>query len=83
METHHLKIFTYKELATATGNFGLLIGKGTFGRVFKGWVDKETYEPSKDGVGMAVAVKKFDLRGFEEYITWQVNQLPYYPFASI
>ncbi|KAM7462735.1 hypothetical protein LguiA_030856 [Lonicera macranthoides] len=85
METRHLKIFTYEELATATGNFGsrLLIGKGTFGRVFKVWVDKKTYKPSKDGVGMAVAVKKFDLRGFEEYITWQVNQLPYYPLASI
>ncbi|XP_022999731.1 probable serine/threonine-protein kinase PIX13 [Cucurbita maxima] len=55
-----LKVYTLSELKTATKNFrpDTLLGEGGFGRVFKGWVDRNTYAPSKVGVGIPVAVKK-------------------------
>ncbi|KAM7488684.1 hypothetical protein LguiB_026168 [Lonicera macranthoides] len=55
----NLKIFTFAELKSATKNFTLdVLGKGGFGIVFKGWVNEQTYFPSKVGVGKAVAVKR-------------------------
>ncbi|KAG6704602.1 hypothetical protein I3842_07G140500 [Carya illinoinensis] len=58
--TPNLKVFTLEELKSATRNFrpATVLGEGGFGRVFKGWVDVNTYAPSKVGSGMAVAVKK-------------------------
>ncbi|KAG7966938.1 hypothetical protein I3843_08G074400 [Carya illinoinensis] len=58
--TPNLKVFTLAELRSATRNFrpDTVLGEGGFGRVFKGWVDENTYAPSKVGVGLAVAVKK-------------------------
>lgn len=59
------KMFTYEELKSATGNFipDTVVGDGGFGRVVKGWVDRETYAPSKQGVGLAVAVMKYNPDG--------------------
>lgn len=58
--TPNLKVFTLAELRSATRNFrpDTMLGEGGFGRVFKGWVDENTYAPSKVGAGLAVAVKK-------------------------
>ncbi|KAK9073639.1 hypothetical protein SSX86_006233 [Deinandra increscens subsp. villosa] len=58
--TPNLKCYTFPELRSATRNFrpDTVLGEGGFGRVFKGWVDGETYAPSKVGIGIAVAVKK-------------------------
>ncbi|KAF5462232.1 hypothetical protein F2P56_018257 [Juglans regia] len=58
--TPNLKVYTLDELKSATRNFrpDTVLGEGGFGRVFKGWVDENTYAPSKVGVGLAVAVKK-------------------------
>lgn len=70
-----LRVFTFEELASATSNFkgGNVIGEGTFGRVYKGWLREDTLSPAKNGRGMAVAVKNWkpcSLSGLEE---WQVN----------
>ncbi|KAM7485591.1 hypothetical protein LguiA_001600 [Lonicera macranthoides] len=76
-----LKIFTFAELKIATRNFrpDTFLGEGGFGRVFKGWVSEKTYAPSKFGVGMPIAVKKFSPEGFQGFKEWQVNKLSCYP----
>ncbi|KAM7488683.1 hypothetical protein LguiB_026167 [Lonicera macranthoides] len=57
--TPNLKIFTFAELKSATKNFSVdVLGEGSFGFVFKGWVNEKTYSPSKVGVGKAVAIKR-------------------------
>ncbi|KAK2987616.1 hypothetical protein RJ640_011337 [Escallonia rubra] len=65
IETPNLRTFTLAELRRATSNFGsdMVLGKGGFGIVFKGWIDEKTYAPLQAGVGMAVAIKKVDLNG--------------------
>lgn len=40
-----------------------------FGEVFLGWVDKNTFAPSTEGDGIAVAVKKYS-QGLPE---WKVS----------
>ncbi|XVE94412.1 hypothetical protein REPUB_Repub02eG0006200 [Reevesia pubescens] len=70
-----LKIFTLAELKAATRNFrpDTVLGEGGFGRVFKGWVDENTYAPSKVGVGMAVAVKKSNPDSSQGLQEWQAE----------
>ena len=72
--TPSLRIFTLNELESATRNFSLhsFLGEGGFGHVFKGWIDENTFKPSRVGVGIPVAVKKSkpdSVQGLEE---WQV-----------
>ncbi|KAG4391839.1 hypothetical protein GLYMA_04G017200v4 [Glycine max] len=64
--------YTLDELRSATRNFrpDTVLGEGGFGRVFKGWIDKNTFKPSRVGVGIPVAVKKSNpdsLQGLEEW----------------
>ncbi|OAY69269.1 putative serine/threonine-protein kinase NAK, partial [Ananas comosus] len=59
-------------LRSATRNFrpDTVLGEGGFGKVYKGWVDERTLNPTKSGVGMMVAVKKLNpesVQGFEEW----------------
>ncbi|KAK8572613.1 hypothetical protein V6N13_048195 [Hibiscus sabdariffa] len=70
-----LKIFTLAELKAATKNFkpATVLGEGGFGRVFKGWVDEQTYAPSTVGVGMAVAVKKSNPDSSQGLQEWQAE----------
>ncbi|KAM7485619.1 hypothetical protein LguiA_001628 [Lonicera macranthoides] len=74
----NLKIFTFAELKSATKNFTLdVLGKGGFGIVFKGWVNEQTYSPSKVGVGKAVAVKRLgreSMQGLAEGLVRQIGQ---------
>lgn len=72
--TPNLKMFTFYELKSATRNFrpDTMLGEGGFGRVFKGWVDGETYAPSKVGIGIAVAVKKSNPDSAQGLKEWQV-----------
>lgn len=71
--TPNLKMFTLAELKSATRNFrpDTVLGEGGFGRVFKGWVDENTYAPSKVGIGMAVAVKKSNPDSPQGLQEWQ------------
>ena len=73
----NLKVFSYTELKTATQNFSanVQLGEGSSQMDFIGWIDEKSYEPSKVGIGMAVAIKKFNLEGFQEFIGWQVNSM--------
>ncbi|TKY75328.1 kinase APK1B [Spatholobus suberectus] len=71
-ETPKLIKYTLDELKSATRNFrpDTVLGEGGFGRVFKGWIDKNTFKPSKVGVGIPVAVKKSNpdsLQGLQEW----------------
>ncbi|KAK9032999.1 hypothetical protein V6N11_018040 [Hibiscus sabdariffa] len=61
--------------AAATRNFkpATVLGEGGFGRVFKGWVDEQTFAPSKLGVGMAVAVKKSNPDSSQGLQEWQAE----------
>lgn len=80
--TPNLKMFTLAELKSATRNFrpDTVLGEGGFGRVFKGWVDENTYAPSKVGIGMAVAVKKSNPDSPQGLQEWQVNIIIFYIF---
>ncbi|KAJ7966975.1 Protein kinase [Quillaja saponaria] len=72
--TPNLKMFTLDELKSATRNFraNAMIGEGGFGKVFKGWVEENTYKPStKTGLGRAVAVKKSNPNSDQGLREWQ------------
>ncbi|KAD5960572.1 hypothetical protein R6Q59_013643 [Mikania micrantha] len=70
-----LKIFSLNELKMVTRNFSddLVVGEGAFGKVFKGWIEQETYVPSKLGSGIPVAVKKLDTNGYQGFEEWQME----------
>lgn len=75
----NLKSFTFNDLKNATKNFrsDSLLGEGGFGYVFKGWIDENTFAPSKPGSGMVVAVKKLKTESFQGHREWlaEVNYL--------
>lgn len=62
LEVPNLRIFTFAELKSATRNFkpGTILGEGGFGRVYKGWFDEKTPNPSRSLAGMVVAAKKLN-----------------------
>ena len=57
------------ELKSTTRNFrpNTVLGECGFGRVFKGWIDENTFKPSRVGVGIPVAVKNLSLIAFRVY----------------
>ncbi|XP_047159958.1 probable serine/threonine-protein kinase PIX13 [Vigna umbellata] len=66
--------YTLDDLKSATRNFrpDTVLGEGGFGRVFKGWIDSNTFKPSRVGVGIPVAVKKSNpdsLQGMQEWMS--------------
>ncbi|KAF5765394.1 putative transferase, protein kinase RLK-Pelle-RLCK-VIIa-2 family [Helianthus annuus] len=70
-----LKIFSLDALKMATRNFSddRVVGEGAFGKVYKGWVEQETYAPSKIGSGIPVAVKKLDTDGYQGFEEWETE----------
>ncbi|KAK2969156.1 hypothetical protein RJ640_026790 [Escallonia rubra] len=56
--TPKLKVFTVAELKSATGKPGLMVRKNS-----EGWVDRNTYAPSKAGMGMAITIECLDPNG--------------------
>uniref|UniRef100_A0A6M2EWJ1 non-specific serine/threonine protein kinase n=1 Tax=Populus davidiana TaxID=266767 RepID=A0A6M2EWJ1_9ROSI len=70
----NLKSFSFTDLKNATKNFRseTLLGEGGFGCVFKGWIDLNTFAPTKPGSGVVVAVKKLkpeSCQGHKEWLT--------------
>ncbi|KAM7488644.1 hypothetical protein LguiB_026128 [Lonicera macranthoides] len=75
--TTNLKRFKFAELKMATRNFSpdLKLSKGYFQTVFIGWLNEKAYTPSKIGVGMAVAVKKFNVNNPQNFEAWKILQV--------
>ncbi|KAL6176181.1 hypothetical protein ACLB2K_052816 [Fragaria x ananassa] len=71
----NLKEFTFATLKKATRDFkpDTILGEGGFGKVFKGWVDENTYAPSRAGIGMAVAVKKSSADSYQGKQEWEAE----------
>jgi hypothetical protein len=71
----NLHTFSYAELRSATKNFGPAgrLGEGGFGTVYKGYIDEQTFAPTKPGQGITVAVKKLNLEGQQGHREWVVN----------
>ncbi|CAN0924257.1 Probable serine/threonine-protein kinase PBL10 [Linum grandiflorum] len=70
-----LKIFKLADLKSATRNFrpDTVLGEGGFGTVFKGWIDEQTFAPSKAGFGMPVAVKRANQDSSQGLEEWQAE----------
>ncbi|CAN6268909.1 unnamed protein product [Urochloa humidicola] len=73
LEAPNLRVFTFAELRSATRNFkpDTVLGEGGFGRVYKGWVDDKTMNPTRSGIGMVVAVKKLNPESVQGLQEWQ------------
>ncbi|RCV34951.1 hypothetical protein SETIT_7G199600v2 [Setaria italica] len=73
LEAPNLRVFTFAELRSATRNFkpDTVLGEGGFGRVYKGWVDERTMNPTRSGIGMVVAVKKLNPESVQGLQEWQ------------
>ncbi|KAG6387689.1 hypothetical protein SASPL_152881 [Salvia splendens] len=77
LPTPNLKVYSFSDLKNATRSFksDMVLGVGGFGTVYRGWVDEKSLQPSKQGTGMMVAIKKLNpqsMQGFEE---WQKRKL--------
>ena len=72
--SNKLKSFSLNDLKEATKNFRreYLIGEGGFGRIFKGWIDENTYAPTKPGSGIVVAIKNLKQESFQGHKEWLV-----------
>ncbi|KAD4585315.1 hypothetical protein E3N88_22916 [Mikania micrantha] len=77
--TPNLKIFKLSDLEKATNDFSpnLILGEGGSGTVFFGWVEENTLAPSKQGVGMVVAVKRLKKKSSKGSTECKVTNLLY------
>ncbi|XP_062208233.1 receptor-like cytoplasmic kinase 176 isoform X1 [Phragmites australis] len=79
LQSANVRSFTFNELKTSTRNFrpDSVLGEGGFGSVFKGWIDENTFAPTRPGTGMVIAVKKLNQEGFQGHREWlaEVNYL--------
>ncbi|CAL5049723.1 unnamed protein product [Urochloa decumbens] len=78
LESPDLKIYTFAELKSATRSFRpeTVLGEGGFGKVYKGWVDEKTLNPSRQSAsrsstGTVVAVKKLNPESVQGMEQWQ------------
>ncbi|KAG6537656.1 hypothetical protein ZIOFF_002751 [Zingiber officinale] len=74
LEVPNLRVYTFVKLRSSTRNFKpeSVLGEGGFGKVYKGWVEEKTLNPSKSGVGTLVAVKKLNPESVHWLEEWQV-----------
>jgi interleukin-1 receptor-associated kinase 1 len=72
LDNSKLRDFTYEELRAATFNFSmnLLIGRGGFGNVYKGWLKEQM--PSKGARNRAIAVQRLSGRSRQGYLEFTV-----------
>ncbi|KAB2050471.1 hypothetical protein ES319_A13G249000v1 [Gossypium barbadense] len=79
LQCTNLKSFSFANLKTATRNFrpDSVLGEGGFGSVFKGWIDENSFNASKPGTGIVIAVKRLNQEGFQGHKEWlaEVNYL--------
>ena len=74
-----LKSFSFNDLREATRNFRQenLIGEGGFGFVYKGWINENSFAPTRPGSGIMVAIKKLKPESFQGHKEWLVcNKVP-------
>ena len=76
LQSANVRSFTFNELRTSTRNFrpDSVLGEGGFGFVFKGWIDENTFAPTRPGTGMVIAVKKLNQEGFQGHREWLVSE---------
>lgn len=74
-QSSKLKSFEFNDLRVATRKFrsDSMLGEGGFGCVYKGWIDENTFAPSKWGTGMVIAVKSLNLDGSQGHQEWLVS----------
>ncbi|XP_020215124.1 probable serine/threonine-protein kinase PBL9 isoform X2 [Cajanus cajan] len=79
LQPSNLKNFSLTELTAATRNFRTdsVLGEGSFGSVFKGWINDQSLSAAKPGTGIVVAVKRIDKDSFQGQQDWlaEVNYL--------
>lgn len=75
LQSSNLKSFQFNELKVATRNFRAdsVLGEGGFGSVYKGWVDENTFAPTRWGTGLVIAVKSLNLDGSQGHQEWLVS----------
>lgn len=73
--TSNIRSFSFNDLKNAAKNFrsDCLLGEGGFGFVFKGWIDENTFAPSKPGTGVVVAIKMLKAESFQGHREWLVR----------
>ncbi|XP_022971593.1 probable serine/threonine-protein kinase CST [Cucurbita maxima] len=75
LDYSNLKEFSFSELKLATKNFRpeSLLGRGGFGKVYKGCLDEKTLAPCKSKYGMMVAIKKLNPESVQGFQEWQAE----------
>lgn len=74
--SENLRAFTFAQLRAATRNFrrDMVVGRGGFGKVYKGWQEEKV--PSRGIKKSPIAVKTLDLtsrQGFKEWMVCLLN----------
>ncbi|KAJ6673167.1 KINASE CX32 putative-RELATED [Salix viminalis] len=69
----NLKVFSFAQLISATNNFGrdMVVGRGGFGKVYKGW--QKEMVPSMGIKKSAIAVKKLGTASRQGFKQWQAE----------
>jgi len=75
LQSSNLKRYTYAELSTATRNFrpDSVLGQGSFGAVYKGWIDENSLAAAKPDTGIAIAIKRLHQDGLQGHREWLVS----------
>lgn len=69
------KLFTVADLKIAAYNFRMMNLEGWtgFGRIYKGWINEKTFRPSKQGIGMPIAIRKLNLESEQDIEEFQAE----------